>query len=359
MKRRLLALFLAALALLTMGCGANLPDGAPIAPAAERTRGEIEQRLLDGLRSRDETISDLGRSAEAVGQAVRSVWLDHPELFWFTGGGTTRTATLGGTVTGVSFEPEYAYSEPEIAQLERELDAVYEAIGLRLGGKSDYEKVRGVYEYVIETVDYSGDAGEQDIVPALLRGSGVCAAYARAVQALLLRLDVPCRYVTGTARGESHAWNLVCIEGSWYHVDATWGDPSYSGEAAEFGVSYAYLCLTDEQILRTRTVEDGQELPACTDETWNYYRVSGLYLEKYSYDGYSAVYTAALAGGSSAVSVMFGSREAYRAALAELISCGGLLQAQQDAEAALGLTPASEMHYVCDDELWILTVLPS
>ncbi len=358
MKRRLLAIFLAALALFSAGCGAALPD-VRVAPAAERSQDELERLILDGLRDRDETIPDLGRSADAIETAAHSVWLSHPELFWFTGGGTTTTSTLGSTVTGVSFEPDYAYSESEIARFERELDAVYEAIESRLGGGSDYEKVKGVYEYVIETVDYSGDVGEQDIVSALLYGSGVCGAYARAVQALLLRLGVPCRYVTGQAQGEGHAWNLVCIEGGWYHVDATWGDPSYSGEAAEYGVSYAYLGLTDEQILRTRTIDAGQDLPACTDETWNYYRVSGLYLDEYRYGDYSALYTSALAAGSADVSVMFGSRAAYRAALTELISYGALMQAQQDAEAALGLAPAGEMHYVRDDELWILTALPS
>ena len=358
MKRRLLAMILAALALFSAGCGAALPD-VRVAPAAERPQDELERLILDGLRDRDESIPNLGSSADAVETAAHSVWLAHPELFWFTGGGTATTSTLGGTVTDVSFEPDYAYSESEIARYERELDAVYEKIESRLGGETDFEKVKSVYEYVIETVDYSGDVDEQDIVSALLYGSGVCGAYARAVQALLLELGVPCRYVTGQAQGAGHAWNLVCIEGSWYHVDATWGDPSYSGETAEYGVSYAYLGLTDEQILCTRTVDDGQDLPACTDETWNYYRVSGLYLDEYDFDAYSAVYTAALAAGSPDVSVMFGSRAAYRAALTELISYGGLMQAQRDAEAALGRAPAGEMHYVRDDKLYILTALPS
>ena len=137
MKRRLLAFLFAALALFCAGCGAALPD-VRVAPAAELPQDELERRILDGLRDRDESIPDLGSSADAVETAAHSVWLAHPELFWFTGGGTTRTATLGGTVTGVSFEPEYAYSESEIAQLQRELDAVYEAIELRLGVKKDY-----------------------------------------------------------------------------------------------------------------------------------------------------------------------------------------------------------------------------
>ena len=39
-----------------------------------------------------------------------------------------------------------------------------------------------------------------------------------------VRLDVPCMIVYGDAGGESHAWNLVMIEGDPYLMDATWGN---------------------------------------------------------------------------------------------------------------------------------------
>lgn len=38
--------------------------------------------------------------------------------------------------------------------------------------------------------------------------------------------DFKDRYVYNT----SHAWNLVRIDGDWYHVDVTWEDPGDSSE---------------------------------------------------------------------------------------------------------------------------------
>lgn len=372
MKRLGTLAALLAVSLCLTGCG--LPERAAEAarrepeeeharrPAAvqaeEKTEEELYELLLGGLTARDAEITGLGCDAGLVRTAARSVWSEHPELFWYAGSGTATTTTLAGAVTDVSFTPDYAYSETEIASIQAALDAVRTAVCEELGEGSDYEKTRGVYEYVIEHVDYSGRIDDQDAAAALVRGEGVCGAYARAVQYLLGALGVDCLYVRGGTDRGSHAWNLVRIGGDWYHVDATWGDPSYTGGDAGFGVSYAYLCLTDEQILRSRTVEPDQALPACTATDWNYYRVSGLYLDEYDYDAYAALYCAQLGAGAGEVSVMFGSAEAWRMAKKDLLDNQRLLTVQSGAQSSLGLSIAENLHYTCDDTLYILTVMP-
>lgn len=62
----------------------------------------------------------------------------------------------------------------------------------------------------------------------LLDGTGVCASYAKAFQAVALEAGLEAVYVTGVARqsGIGHAWNKVEVDGVWMNVDVTWNDDS-------------------------------------------------------------------------------------------------------------------------------------
>ena len=76
----------------------------------------------------------------------------------------------------------------------------------------------------------------------LLTGTGVCNSYAEAYSYLLNKVNIPNRYLSGHAGGfssnesedkyqDNHAWDLVLIDGQWYHTDTTWDDPG--GESSE------------------------------------------------------------------------------------------------------------------------------
>ncbi len=71
---------------------------------------------------------------------------------------------------------------------------------------------------------------------------GVCQCYALLMNALLQRVGVESRYLSGTlSSGGSHAWNLVKIDGAWYHIDATWDDGGNKAEYSYFLKSSAML----------------------------------------------------------------------------------------------------------------------
>jgi hypothetical protein len=98
---------------------------------------------------------------------------------------------------------------------------------------------------------------------ALSFGTGICGAYARAMLMLCEAAGIPCRLVLGEADGGTsgwtrHAWNLVQIDGSWYHMDVTFDDP--------VGVTvlrYNYFNVTDEDLAWNHRW-DRTDYPACT-----------------------------------------------------------------------------------------------
>ena len=64
-----------------------------------------------------------------------------------------------------------------------------------------------------------------------------------AYQLLMDMAGVPCEVVTN----DTHAWNVVQIDGEWYHVDTTWDDPTPNREGY---VRYNYFLKSDAYMSR-------------------------------------------------------------------------------------------------------------
>lgn len=80
----------------------------------------------------------------------------------------------------------------------------------------------------------------------LVDGAAVCQGYAAAYEDLMNRVGVPC--VSVSSREMNHRWNLVKIDGTWYHVDLTWDDNRT--QAAGF-VRHDNFLLSDAGIAAT------------------------------------------------------------------------------------------------------------
>jgi len=91
----------------------------------------------------------------------------------------------------------------------------------------------------------------QDYWTVLKDKVGVCQGYALTFNKFCEMMDIDCDYVFGYGRGETHAWDIVKIDGKCYLVDCTW-DAGY-GAKNDAGVmeykerySTAYLFLQPE-----------------------------------------------------------------------------------------------------------------
>lgn len=98
---------------------------------------------------------------------------------------------------------------------------------LKVKGMSDVAKTKVIHDYVVKLVTYDHSLKDHSAYGGLAasKHSTVCQGYALIMYKLLTDAGVPAHYVTGNAGGP-HAWNIVKIKGKWYHLDATWDDPS-------------------------------------------------------------------------------------------------------------------------------------
>jgi len=129
------------------------------------------------------------------------------------------------------------------AQQEKELDAKVAQIiqSLNLSGKSDYEKVCAIYDYVCFHVKYADEVYEGGDVPssdpkyfefysaysALVNGKATCQGFSIAMYRLLLEAGVDNRIVTGTTGAFGHGWNIVKLGDLYYCLDSTWDSDWY------------------------------------------------------------------------------------------------------------------------------------
>lgn len=249
---------------------------------------QLYREMLQSLQNR-ETETELSTlNPELLERVFGAVMADHPEIFYADGYSST-TYKLGSTLKKITFTGTFTMEEEEIRRRQRLLD---EAIDVWLAGMKpemdDYEKAKYLYEYLILHTDYEqGAPDSQNICSVLLNGKSVCQGYAKTLQLLCQKAGLEALLVTGQVEGQGHAWDLIRLDGEWYHVDPTWGDASYLREgessltaASSPAINYDYFCVTTAQISQNHIIGQDQNVPVCTAVKDHYYRREGLFLEQ-------------------------------------------------------------------------------
>ena len=113
-----------------------------------------------------------------------------------------------------------------------------------------------------------------NILGPVLDGLAVCEGMAMAYRFLADLSDLKCIVVSGKAGGDgdqpgNHAWNIIRVDGVFYHVDTTFDS---RGKAP---CSHCYFLLSDAEISRSHRTESPFALPACPRSSGFLETVSG------------------------------------------------------------------------------------
>jgi hypothetical protein len=141
-------------------------------------------------------------------------------------------------------------------------------------GMTDVEKELAVHDYLVLNTSYGYSEHCYDAYGALIEKEAVCQGYSRAMLLLLSLAGVYCREVVGTDQGTSHSWNMVRLDGEYYHVDATYDDPV----GAKSVLRHYYFNVTDKDLEKYR-LWDRSAYPVCDQDRYNYYNLNGTYLQ--------------------------------------------------------------------------------
>lgn len=135
--------------------------------------------------------------------------------------------TYGGDYTiGISINK--AYSNDDIAAINEIVDKV---IKEKLNNNMPtIEKIKIIHDYIIDNAEYDKLKYENKndttyksntAYGVLIQGYGTCNGYADAMAIFLDKLNI----INYKISNSEHIWNLVYLDGKWYHLDLTWDDP--------------------------------------------------------------------------------------------------------------------------------------
>lgn len=146
-----------------------------------------------------------------------------------------------GNVATVKYTYHPAWTEDFIKRVIAGYD---EAISLINLDDTDFAKALKLHDWIVKNVSYGMSKTYSDFaVGALANRSAVCAGYAQCYQFLLSQVGVQSIYIAANTTKEPHAWNLVKIDGHYFHVDCTWD----RGLGVNPNVNHTYFMLNDEE----------------------------------------------------------------------------------------------------------------
>ena len=128
-------------------------------------------------------------------------------------------------------------NKEDIEKYQMQIEKVRDYILSNLEGKTDYEKIKLVHDYLVDSIEYDSSISKEhiyDIYGALVSRECVCEGYAKAFEYLMNEIGIDNVIVIGTGtnsngKTESHAWNYVKLNNKWYAIDVTWDDPILIG----------------------------------------------------------------------------------------------------------------------------------
>lgn len=304
-------------------------------------------------------------------EILNAVILDNSEIFWCARGGGSILCN-GDKAVDVIFR--YIMTEGETKRRKKKIE---KAIKPFLKGvkpsMSDYEAALRTFENIVNIIDYDSiglkeqeQDPESDKKPDNLRSvygvfvekKAVCAGYAKAFQYIANRLGIECSYVVGRCRnGELHAWNIIKLEGEYYYVDVTWGDQTNTDQkqSGRSDVSYDYFCITTEELLRSRNIQNAEQFPECKATNCNYFHRSKLYFETYDAARLQSIILSGLKAGKKHFSFKAKDTSVMNLIKNRLISQRQLLDIFRRAEEE-GATVRSYGSYV-NEELNVLHII--
>ena len=145
----------------------------------------------------------------------------------------------------VKLTVRYRESLQETAEVDRQIKEVLSRI--ITPDMNDHQKVKAIHDWVVLRLAYDSGLERYTAYEALKTGKAVCQGYSLLAYRMLSLAGIPARIVEGKVESGDHAWNLVQLDGVWYHIDATWNDPVPDASGK---VRYDYYLLTDEAMKR-------------------------------------------------------------------------------------------------------------
>lgn len=239
-------------------------------PSMQRLYRCVEQAYRD--RAGSVKLAGL-HDEQGLAELTDAVGKDHPELCYVDLRHLSYEEGRGGMTYRIRYVVRPAMMDGLCRQVEDRAAQALGQSGVRDGDPAA-EKCRKIHDWLIGHVRYHDQAmaapdyhlSAFDVRGVLLEGCAVCEGIAKTFLLLCRRAGVECILLKGVLSAgwwneqNGHAWNAVCVDGHWAHVDVT----SDLGVSVPSGaVRYDYFLIPDEWMRRDHSYVGGPDCPVC------------------------------------------------------------------------------------------------
>lgn len=141
----------------------------------------------------------------------------------------------------ITVKPKKAYSEKEIIFIETYIN---EFISNNINDSmSNIDKIKLFHDHIINNTEYDQNSNDKlyTAYSLLTNNKSTCGGYSDVMAIYLNMIGIQNYKITS----ENHIWNLVNLDGVWYHLDATWDDPIAS-DGKQYLLHNFFLISTSE-----------------------------------------------------------------------------------------------------------------
>ena len=231
---------------------------------------KVYYAMKQGLLNMEESFPVLRLDRKELGDIYFMVRMDNPTIFW----SVTFKYRYYEDSTYVELIPEYLFSKDKIKEHRPAMDSRIKKLASQAAKLDEKGKQLFIHDFIVENVHYDKLKKEysHEIIGALGNGVAVCEGMAKAVKALCDKLGIWCIIAlseNNPAKGIKyrHAWNVMRIDGKYYHFDATF-DNTLSKNGL---IRHDYVNLSDKQIYRDHEPVIWT-VPSCDDGDHFYYK---------------------------------------------------------------------------------------
>ena len=227
-------------------------------------------------------------TANEIRHAIRWIMRNNPGIFWFA-----HQYHYDEASSTIHFQ--YTFSAKRVKTIQQSINDVIENdFCIEYVKKlNQQEQVAYIYKWLVTYCTYNANSAyNQSIYSVFVRRNSVCTGYAKAAQYLFKLLGIESRLIFGRLHNDKedgrHCWNLVKVDNEYYHFDACFGDSILDNVAIKSGlqelfkidgINYNFLCVSTDEILKTRSIEVITTLPDCTN-SWSKTLINSLALIK-------------------------------------------------------------------------------
>lgn len=183
-------------------------------------------------------LSGYAFTRDEVVRAMEQVRYSCPELFYVDTAYGLNSISGSNVIKSVTMQ--YDYSKAQVVVMRTEYEAaIAEIVSGAPADGSDFDKLLYLHDHFITNYSYDRSLTIRDAYTFFKQKTGVCQAYMLALIATAKQLGIESVPVTSDAM--MHAWNLVKLDGVWYHIDLTWDDNG----TLPTEISYRYFLQSD------------------------------------------------------------------------------------------------------------------